>query len=158
MTKNVWRRGVALAVFVVGANSGFFLASSATAAIGGGTSVDRAFTMINQERVKAGCASLRLVPQLQGPAGRQSGDQAARNRIGHDGANGSKPADRIGGLGYSRWAENIAQFQSADAAVNFWTTSPAHRASMLNCAFRDTGLAVAPSDSGRLYWTQDFGA
>jgi hypothetical protein len=31
------------------------------------------------------------------------------------------------------------------------------RASMLNCTFTDTGLAVARSPSGRLYWTQTFG-
>jgi uncharacterized protein YkwD len=28
---------------------------------------------------------------------------------------------------------------------------------MLNCAFNDTGLAVARSNSGRLYWTETFG-
>jgi uncharacterized protein YkwD len=158
MTRSIWQYGLALVVFIVGANSGLFVASSAAAATGYNTSVNRAFTMINQKRVKAGCASLRIVPWLQSPADRQSGDQAARNRMGHDGADGSTTGERLGGLGYSRWAENIAQFQSAKAAVNFWAASPAHRASMLNCAFHDTGLAVASSDSGRLYWTQTFGA
>ncbi|MGH3769627.1 MAG: CAP domain-containing protein [Pseudonocardiaceae bacterium] len=56
-----------------------------------------------------------------------------------------------------RWAENIAQFQSAQAAVRFWSTSPAHRSSMLNCMFNGTGLAVIRSNSGRLYWTETFG-
>lgn len=57
-----------------------------------------------------------------------------------------------------RRTENIAQFQSARAAVRFWSTSRPHRASMLNCAFTDTGLAVARSRAGKLYWTEAFGA
>lgn len=62
-----------------------------------------------------------------------------------------------GRLGYARWAENVTPFQTAQQAVRFWSTSRPHRASMLNCAFTDAGLAVAHSLSGRLYWTQAFG-
>ncbi|MGH3671723.1 MAG: CAP domain-containing protein, partial [Pseudonocardiaceae bacterium] len=104
------------------------------------------------------CSPLRIVAQLQGPAGRQSRDQAARGRMGHDGADGSTTDDRLDHAGYSQWAENVAQFQSARAAVRFWSTSRPHRASMLNCAFTDTGLAVARSRGGRLYWTETFGS
>ncbi|MGH3701153.1 MAG: CAP domain-containing protein [Pseudonocardiaceae bacterium] len=32
-----------------------------------------------------------------------------------------------------------------------------NRANMLKCAFRETGLAVARSNSGKLYWTETFG-
>src|ERR1700712_3082915 len=117
----------------------------------------QALAMVNQQRADAGCGSLRLAAKLQTPADRQSQDQAARDRLGHDGANGSAANGRLSGLGYARWAENIAQFQSAQAAVNFWSTSPGHRATMRNCAFRETGLAVAQSKSGRFYWTQTFG-
>ena len=63
-------------------------------------------------------------------------DQAGRDRLGHDGANdganGSAVNGRLSGLGYSQWAENIAEFQSAQAAVNFWSTSPGHRATIRN--------------------------
>jgi uncharacterized protein YkwD len=117
----------------------------------------QALAMVNQQRADARCGSLRLAAKLQTPADRQSQDQAARDRLGHDGANGSAANGRLSGLGYARWAENIAQFQSAQAAVNFWSTSPRHRATMRNCAFRETGLAVARSNSGKLYWTQTFG-
>jgi len=123
----------------------------------GATSAGQAFKLVNQERTKAGCAALQLVSKLQIPAERQSRDQAARDRMGHDGANGATSNNRLRGLGYARWAENVAQFQSAQAAVDFWSTSPAHRATMRSCAFRETGLAVAHSNSGRLYWTQTFG-
>jgi uncharacterized protein YkwD len=120
-------------------------------------SARQALALVNQQRADAGCASLWLVAKLQTPADRQSQDQATRDRLGHNGANGSNANGRLSGLGYSRWAENVAQFQSAQAAVHFWSTSPGHRATMRNCAFRETGLAVARSNSGKLYWTQTFG-
>jgi uncharacterized protein YkwD len=121
------------------------------------TSAGQALRLVNQERAKAGCVSLQVVSRLQAPAQRQSRDQAARDRMGHDGANGRMSNSRLGGLGYSQWAENVAQFQSAHAAVNFWATSSGHRANMLHCAFEETGLAVARSSSGKLYWTQTLG-
>lgn len=149
--------GLALTVSVLTAFVELTSASPAAAARDYPTPANQALALVNQQRAKAGCASLRVVAPLQSPAGQQSRDQAARDRLGHVGANGSTSRDRLGGLGYSQWAENIAQFPSAQQAVNFWSTSRAHRASMLNCAFRDTGLEVARSDSGRLYWTQTFG-
>jgi uncharacterized protein YkwD len=118
---------------------------------------EQALKLVNQQRAEAGCASLPLVAKLQFPAERQSRDQAARDRLGHDGANGSTVNSRLSGLGYSRWAENVAQFPSAQAAVHFWSTSRGHRATMRNCAFRETGLAVARSNSGKFYWTETFG-
>jgi len=120
-------------------------------------SPNRALTLINQERVRAGCASLRLVPKLQAPAERQSRDQAARDGFGHRGADGGTVDTRLSGLGYSRWGENVVQAQSAHGAVNFWANSPRHRVNMLNCVFTQSGLAVARSNSGKLYWTQTFG-
>ncbi len=158
---------LAMIVAIIAASAILIVATPAAAAVvhtsrnvtsaEGTTSASRAFTLVNQERSKAGCATLQLVSKLQIPAERQSRDQAARDRMGHDGANGAPSNSRLRGLGYSRWAENVAQFQTAQAAVNFWSTSPAHRATMRNCAFRETGLAVARSISGRLYWTQTFG-
>lgn len=120
-------------------------------------SAGQALTMVNQERARAGCASLWVVPKLQTPAERQSRDQAARDGFGHDGADGSTVDSRLSGLGYSRWGENVAQSRSAHVAVSFWSSSPRHRANMLNCVFKETGLAVAQSGSGKLYWTQTFG-
>ncbi len=162
MNRGTWKRSLALIIPMIVANAGFIIAAPTAAALGDATlgnagSASQALTLVNQQRANAGCASLRVVPKLQIPAERQSRDQAARNRLGHSGANGSTSRSRLGGLGYSRWGENVAQFQSAKEAVKFWSTSPGHRANMLNCAFRDTGLSVARSASGRLYWTQTFG-
>jgi uncharacterized protein YkwD len=154
----MWQHGLVVVVAIIGASGGLFIVSPEAAAMDYNASANWVFTMINRERAKAGCVSLRVVPQLQSPATRQSRDQAARNRMGHVGADGSTTSSRLGSLGYSQWAENVAQFQSAQAVVDFWMTSRAHRVSLLNCAFHDSGLAVARSHSGRLYWTQTFGA
>ena len=157
MIRNIWKRRLVLCVLIIAASTGPLVASPTAAAIDYQASASQALSLVNQKRVNAGCGSLHVVRQLQIPAGQQSRDQAARDRLGHAGADGSTTSGRLHDSGYSRWAENIAQFQSAQAAVNFWSTSAAHRSSMLNCAFKDTGLAVARSNSGRLYWTQTFG-
>ncbi|WP_433505885.1 CAP domain-containing protein [Pseudonocardia halophobica] len=118
----------------------------------------KAFALINQERAKAGCAPLRKVEKLQTAAREQSDVQARRDRMGHDGANGNSPNDRLGGMGYHQWAENVAQYGSAEAAVNAWMNSPGHRANILNCAYTETGLDSERSKTdGQIYWTQTFG-
>jgi uncharacterized protein YkwD len=157
MVKNMWKRGLVLTVPLIAASTGIIVTSPTATAMDYQASAHQALTLVNQKRVDAGCGSLRVVRQLQIPAGQQSRDQAARDRLSHAGGNGSTTGNRLHNSGYSRWAENIAQFQSAQAAVQFWSTSPAHRSSMLDCTFKDTGLAVARSNSGRLYWTQTFG-
>jgi uncharacterized protein YkwD len=158
MTSGVRQCGRTLIVGVVAAVVGLVIAFPTAAATDYQTGANQALALVNQQRAKVGCAPLRVVALLQNLAGQQSRDQAARDRLGHVGANGSTSRDRLGRLGYSQWAENIPQFQSAQQAVKFWSTSHAHRASMLNYRFRDTGLAVARSHSCRLYWTQTFDA
>jgi uncharacterized protein YkwD len=148
--------GLAL-VIAMAVSPGLVVAVPTTAAADSRTPADQALALVNQQRIKAGCAALHTVAQLQRPAAQQSHDQAAQDKLGHRGTNGSTSRDRIGRLGYSQWAENVAQFPNPQQAVHFWSTSSAHRTSMLNCAFTDTGLAVARSPSGRLYWTQTFG-
>lgn len=158
MCRGTWKLRLPQLVSILAASGGLVLAAPAAAAQEYATPAGQALALVNQQRARAGCGSLRIVARLQGPAARQSRDQAARGRMGHDGADGSTTEDRLGNQGYARWAENVAQFQSAWAAVRFWSTSRPHRASMLNCAFTDTGLAVARSRAGRLYWTETFGA
>jgi len=165
--KTAWRCRLAL-VFVIATSAGILTATPPAAAVDNPAMNYRppravrgdtyqAYSLVNRERVKAGCAPLRIASKLQAPADRQSRDQAVRDRSGHRGANGSTSNSRLSGLGYSRWAENTAQWQSAHKAVKFWLRSRGHRANMLNCAFSETGLAVARSKSGKLYWTQTFG-
>jgi uncharacterized protein YkwD len=120
---------------------------------------DDALALINQKRAEVGSSALQRVPKLQAPAENQAQCQADRDRGGHDGCDGSTLEDRLGGLGYSNWAENWVQTQTRDAqeAVDWWMNDPPHRDNMLNSAYTETGLAVASSSSGKYYWTQDFG-
>lgn len=159
MIKHTGRYRWALLVPLLVASAGPLLATPATAAVAmdDTASARQALTLVNEQRAQAGCARLRVVPPLQAPAEQQSRDQAARDRFGHDGADGSTTNSRLRGLGYSWWGENVAEFPSASAVVSFWSNSPAHRANMLNCVFKETGLALARSGSGKLYWTQTFG-
>jgi uncharacterized protein YkwD len=159
MIKGMGKCRVALLAPLLAANAGLLLAAPATAAVGrdDAASARQALTLVNQQRAEAGCVRLRVVPKLQAPAEQQSRDQAARDRFGHDGADGSTVNSRLRGSGYSWWGENVAEFPSAQEVVNFWSNSPGHRANMLNCVFKETGLALARSNSGKLYWTQTFG-
>ncbi|MGH3833238.1 MAG: CAP domain-containing protein [Pseudonocardiaceae bacterium] len=160
MIKLRWKHRLAFIVPLVAVSVGPLGATPSAAALeysADAVSVSRALTLVNQERAEAGCSFLRVVPGLQAPAQRQSGDQATRDGFGHNGADGSTVDTRLSGLGYSRWGENVVQAQSARAAVHFWSHSPRHRANMLNCVFTQTGLAMARSNSGKRYWTQTFG-
>jgi uncharacterized protein YkwD len=118
-----------------------------------------ALRLVNEERAKAGCAPLQKVDKLQTAASQHSAEQAGRDRMGHDGNNGSTINDRLKGLGYSSWWENVAQAPDAQAVVNAWMNSPTHRSAILNCAYTQTGLDSEKSDaSGKWYWTQTFGS
>ena len=74
-----------------------------------------------------------------------------------------RPAIRsAGGYRYARAAENLAAgVDTPDAAVALWMRSPGHRANILNCQLRETGVGYIVDSSDRLnygvYWTEDFG-
>jgi uncharacterized protein YkwD len=54
-------------------------------------------------------------------------------------------------------AENIAMGQphSSDV-VQAWMNSPGHRANILNFGHRRIGVAAFRSDSGTIFWCQQF--
>lgn len=78
----------------------------------------------------------------------------------HDTPQGVSPWDRAKAANYlTPTGENIATgYTDADAVVKGWMESPGHRANILNCDSRATGLGVVPAADGTLYWTQMFGA
>jgi uncharacterized protein YkwD len=58
----------------------------------------------------------------------------------------------------SSWGENLALgYASPKAVVAGWLASAGHRANIENPGYTVTGVGVAASRSGRLYWTQSFG-
>ena len=96
---------------------------------------------------------------------------AVRDFFSHTGAGGSSASQRVSAEGYS-WSlvgENIAAgYDTAAETFATWAASPGHRANMLNCAFRQTGIAVVyQADDQPLpargwamhhYWVQTFGS
>jgi uncharacterized protein YkwD len=69
-------------------------------------------------------------------------------------------ADRARYVGYpfGRIAENVALgYPSAETVVEGWMTSKGHRANILNPDVMETGLGIARSSAGGLYYCQVFG-
>jgi uncharacterized protein YkwD len=126
---------------------------------------------VNAVRAKAGCAPLRANPKLMAAARSHARAMAEQNFFGHAGKDGSRFSSRIKrqGYDYRTAAENIAAGQkSATEVVRSWLNSAGHRRNMLNCAMRDTGIALVyqPDDRPirgnraplRYYWVQVFAA
>ncbi len=121
--------------------------------------------LANAERAKiANCPALNHNLQLAAAAEGHSQDMASNNYFGHTGSDGSTPSSRAIAAGYMlSVAENIAAGQPDPQAVfNAWMASAEHRASILNCSHRSTGVGYVfdPNDTFgpyRHYWTQMFG-
>jgi uncharacterized protein YkwD len=93
-----------------------------------------------------------------------SQDMARSDFFSHTGSDGRSPFQRMNDAGYHYRlaAENIAAgVESPEEAVRLWMNSSGHRANILNCDLRETGIGYV-KDSGDplnygVYWTQVFG-
>jgi uncharacterized protein YkwD len=157
---------IATAVLATGIATAAFLgtAAVATAATAPSTAASyesQVLTLTNQERAKAGCAPLAANAQLAAAAKAHDDDMAKSGTMTHTGTDGSTPATRIQAAGYT-WkmaGENVAYGQKTPAQVmTDWMNSPAHKANILNCGYKDLGVAYTTDSRGRAYWTQNFGA
>jgi len=124
-----------------------------------------ALDMINAERVAQGCAPLRLNARLNEAAERQSRAMARQHFFSHNDPDGSTPGARVHAAGYvfQMVGENItANTGDPRDAVDTWMNSPGHRANILTCAYRETGIAVVDGEGNDAsggygaYWTQVF--
>lgn len=117
---------------------------------------------INAARAEAGMGPLAVDLRLVQAALNHSSDMVANNFIGHEGANGSSPGDRIDAAGYdwNYYAENVAAGQATAASVvTAWMNSSGHRANILSEGSAHVGVGyVFDSDTqyGH-YWTVNFG-
>jgi uncharacterized protein YkwD len=123
---------------------------------------DTVITLVNHERTAAGCPGLTPNQTLIQVARAHSQDMAIHRFIEHTGSDGRSPAQRVQAAGYQYRivAENVAAGRlTPESAVQGWMESPEHRANILNCALRDTGIGVVevPDDpTYGIYWTQLF--
>ncbi len=115
--------------------------------------------LINAARTERGCAALRYDSRIARAARLHSQDMARNGYFEHDSLDGRSPWDRMRAQGYDApGAENIAAGQrTPQAAVRAWMSSSGHRANILDCDLKATGVGVAFGGRYGIYWTQDFG-
>ncbi|MEU7910449.1 CAP domain-containing protein [Microbispora bryophytorum] len=114
--------------------------------------------LVNAERRRHGCRSLRVDPRLVESARAHSAEMASSRLFRHSSPGGASPWDRMGAAGYSDGgAETIARgYQTAEAVVRGWMAGRSDRATLLDCRLVATGVGVSPGEGG-MWWTEDFG-
>jgi uncharacterized protein YkwD len=119
--------------------------------------------LINGFRSHRGLRRLAISPALTASSRWKSLHMAAHGTFSHE--DNAPPVSRSAyqralDCGYrgTSWGENIGfGYVSPQSVVAGWLASPGHRANIANRSFTSTGVGVAASGSGRLYWTQSFG-
>lgn len=106
---------------------------------------------------------LRRAAALEQAARAHAQDMSAHNFLGHEGSEGSMPAERAAQAGYS-WAsvaENVAAGQTtAEEVVDTWLSSPGHCANLMDPRYSESGVgrATNPDSKHVVYWVQVFAA
>jgi uncharacterized protein YkwD len=119
--------------------------------------------LVNAERADAGCPALTVDDRLVAAAEAHAVDMVARQYFDHTSPDGSTPSSRSAAAGYpGPVAENIATgYSTAAAVVEGWMDSPGHRANILDCDQRVTGVGHDPGSLPGYApgtWVQVFGA
>ncbi|MET9652930.1 sigma-70 family RNA polymerase sigma factor [Streptomyces sp. NPDC006460] len=120
------------------------------------TAAERLTRLVNQRRAKEGCAPLRTDDRLTQAARAYARDMVRRGYYGHSSPEGEFAGTRISDTGYawSRWAENLARGMRDPATVfDSWMDGGMHQENMLDCRYRDTGVAAVPGPDGTV-WVQ----
>lgn len=107
--------------------------------------VDKLYTLTNEERAKAGVPALQLDPQLNQSAQAKADDMVANNYYDHvspvTGISGQNtiPAYKQGCYG---GAENINAALTSAESIQEWMQSPAHKASILSSKYDFIGFGI----------------
>ena len=123
----------------------------------------RAFDLINDQRRTKNRKSLEWDSELCRLARMHSENMARHGFLSHVDQDGLDTTGRASSLSIVRWqalGENIAYNQGFDDpaafAVERWMSSDMHRDNILNAGFTHSGLGVARSADGRVFFTQVF--
>lgn len=117
---------------------------------------------VNGVRARAGLIELRRDAALDAVARAHSRDMAVRGYFAHETPEGLTPPDRLrraGVRGITLAGENVGLTSRGDPnreILEGWLASPVHRDNLLAPAFNATGLGVARSADGTLYYTQVY--
>jgi uncharacterized protein YkwD/phage tail protein X len=141
--------------------------SSATPAPNSGTSVcdfsgndtfvSNLVTLVNNERTANGLPALSVNQKLVSAANTHATDMVCNNYLSHFGLDGSTPQSRVSAQGYAAslvvediYALHPAYGINAQAAFNWWTNDPKHRADLLNPGTTEFGIAYVESEESLL--------
>ena len=152
-------------------NNGTGYSSMRGLQVKGPTSTEaKVISLVNKERSKRGLKPVRAKYSLTCAARAHSSEMARRGKLTHTSANGASVGQRLRGHGYTRsgyryWGvgENIARATKGslcatpEGVVASWMRSSAHRNVILKSNFRDVGVGIRTSSSGRCYFTLDPG-
>ena len=122
----------------------------------------KVFDKVNRQRRLHGFHELAWSDEVAAQARLQSSNMMERGFFSHADPMRGNLASRLNGAGirWSRCGENIFREQGmdepTDEAVEGWMRSPAHRASILDPLFTQTGVGIAISANTEYFITQIF--
>jgi uncharacterized protein YkwD len=108
------------------------------------------FTLVNNERIKAGLPALTANPTLDATANAKCQHLIAENFYGHFEPDGTTPwiIMHAHGITYAHAAENLNHGDHrSQRVVESWMQSPPHRAAILDPRYTQVGTAVCHSDN-----------
>lgn len=117
---------------------------------------------VNTVRAERHLITLERRAELDAVARAHSEDMARRGFFAHESPEGANPLHRLeaGGIdGFTLAAENIGVTNRADPNREIlvgWLNSKVHRDNLLAPPFNATGIGVARSEDGALYYTQVY--
>jgi uncharacterized protein YkwD len=122
----------------------------------------RIFDLINAERQHHGLPALVYNPQLDRMAKIQAENMARFQKMAHTIPESELPTlgdrARYAGYPFGRLAENVALgYPNAETVVQGWMNSSGHRHNILDSDVGETGIGIARSSAGGLYYCQVFG-
>ena len=122
----------------------------------------RIFDLINAERNHQGLRALVHNRQLDEMARIQAQNMAHFQKMAHVLPEAPLPTlvdrARFVAYPYGRLAENVALgYPDAETVVQGWMNSKGHRSNILNSDVVETGIGIARSSAGGLYYCQVFG-
>lgn len=112
---------------------------------------ERLYTLINEERARAGLGRLERDPRLEEIARRHSLDMAGNNFTGHISPTTGGPDDRLraAGIQFAYFGENVGLgYTSAEDIHGGFMDSPGHRKILLDPRYTHYGVGVETRGSG----------
>jgi uncharacterized protein YkwD len=110
--------------------------------------------LVNEVRVGMGLNPVTLKAKLSRVSQNHAAEMFTNNFLEHTDISGREPTDRIraSSIFFSSSAENIARGQETpEEVMNAWMNSPAHKANIINSAFKNMGVGFHQK-----YWVQNF--